>query len=381
MSLAHLPVEERQQQRADMRAVDVGVGHDDDLVIAQLVGVELVVADAGAERGNQRADLLRAQHLVEAHALDIQDLAAQRQHRLEFAVAALLGGAAGRVALDDEQFGLRRVLLLAVGELARQRGDAERILARHLARLARGLARGRGLDHLADDDLGFGRMLLEPGLQRFVDDAFDHRAHLRRDQLVFGLRGEFRVGHLDRQHRGQAFAAIVAGERDLFLLGDAADFGIAGDLPRQRAAEAGEMRAAVALRDVVGEAQHVLVVAVVPPQRGFDDDAVALGVDHDRRRNERGLVAVEIVDERLDAALVAHLLALLDRMAHVGQHDGDAGIEEGELAQPVLQRREIELDHGEGFGRGQERHFGAALAVGVADDRRAARPPRRRETP
>jgi hypothetical protein len=34
------------------------------------------------------------------------------------------------------------------------------------------------------------------------------------------------------------------------------------------------MGAAVALRDVVGEAQHVLVVAVVPPQRDFDGDAV-----------------------------------------------------------------------------------------------------------
>ena len=63
--------------------------------------------------------------------------------------------------------------------------------------------------------------------------------------------------------------------------------GIAGDLARQRAAEAGQMRAAVALRDVVGEAEHGLVVAVVPPQRAFDGDAVALGLDHDRRRDER----------------------------------------------------------------------------------------------
>ena len=31
----HLAEEERQQQRADMRTVDVGVGHQDDLVIAQ----------------------------------------------------------------------------------------------------------------------------------------------------------------------------------------------------------------------------------------------------------------------------------------------------------------------------------------------------------
>ena len=91
----HLAEEERQQQRADMRAVDVGVGHQDDLVIAQLGEVEIVAADAGAERRDQRADLLGAQHLVEARALDIEDLAAQRQHRLEFAVAALLGAAAG----------------------------------------------------------------------------------------------------------------------------------------------------------------------------------------------------------------------------------------------------------------------------------------------
>ena len=86
----------------------------------------------------------------------------------------------------------------------------------------------------------------------------------------------FGSGTLHREHGGQAFAAIVAGERDLLLLRDAALFGIAGDLARQRAAEAGEMRAAVALRDVVGEAEHVLVVAVVPPQRAFDRDAVAL---------------------------------------------------------------------------------------------------------
>ena len=58
--LRHLPVEERQQQRADVGAVDVGVRHDDDLVVAQLVDVELLVADAGAERGDQRADLLAA---------------------------------------------------------------------------------------------------------------------------------------------------------------------------------------------------------------------------------------------------------------------------------------------------------------------------------
>ena len=202
--------------------------------------------------------------------------------------------------------------------------------------------------------------------QRLVEHVLHHRAHFGGNQLVLGLRGEFRIRHFHRQHRREALAAVVAGQRDLFALGDGV--GIAVDLARQRAAKAGQMRAAVALRDVVGEAQHVLMIAVVPPQRRLDADAVHVGVDHDRGGHHRLLVAVEVFDEFLDAALVHHLLALLDRVAHVGEHDVDAGIEEREFAQAMLQRGEIIFDIGEGFGRGEERHLGAALALGVADD-------------
>ena len=153
--LHHLPVEERQQQRADVGAVDVGVGHDDDLVVAQLRDIE-VVADAGAERGDDVGHLLGRQHLVDARALDVEDLAADRQHGLELALAALLGGAAGRVAFDDEKLGVGRVAVLALGETARKPQVVERALTpRQLARLARRLAGERRLDDLADDGLGF----------------------------------------------------------------------------------------------------------------------------------------------------------------------------------------------------------------------------------
>ena len=40
--LRHKAVEQRQQQCADVRAVDVGIGHDDDLVVAQLGDVEVI---------------------------------------------------------------------------------------------------------------------------------------------------------------------------------------------------------------------------------------------------------------------------------------------------------------------------------------------------
>src|SRR5690606_4878867 len=121
------------------------------------------------------------------------------------AVAARLRRAAGALALDDEDLGLRGVALLAVDELARKPRDVERALAaRQLARLARRLARGRGLDDLADDLLRFLRVLLEPLLELLGDDALDRGADLGGDELVLGLRGEFRVRHLHRENRGEA---------------------------------------------------------------------------------------------------------------------------------------------------------------------------------
>ena len=93
--LRHLAIEEGQEQGADMGTIDISIGHDDDLVIAQLLVIDLVAADTGAERRDQRADLFRAEHPVKTGPLDIEDLAAQRQHGLVFPVASLLGRAAG----------------------------------------------------------------------------------------------------------------------------------------------------------------------------------------------------------------------------------------------------------------------------------------------
>ena len=101
------------------------------------------------------------QHLVEARLLDVEDLALDRQHRLELPIAALLGRAACRLALDDVELALGRVAFLAIGELAGQRRVVERALAAdEVARLARGLARERRVHRLRDDALGDGRVLL-----------------------------------------------------------------------------------------------------------------------------------------------------------------------------------------------------------------------------
>ena len=159
----HLAVEEGHQQGADVRAVDVGVAHHDDLAVPPLARVFLV-ADAVADGRDDVADLLVAEHAVEPGALDVEDLAAEREDRLVEPVAAPLGGAAGRVALDEEQLAGVLVVGGAVHQLAGQAaaGEDPLAVADQLAGLAGRLAGLGGQLRLGDDLLG-RRRVLSPG--------------------------------------------------------------------------------------------------------------------------------------------------------------------------------------------------------------------------
>ena len=56
---AHVTEEKRQKQGPDVASVDIGVGHDDDLVVSRLVDFHFIISDPAADGGDQRADLGR----------------------------------------------------------------------------------------------------------------------------------------------------------------------------------------------------------------------------------------------------------------------------------------------------------------------------------
>ncbi len=70
-----------------LAAVHVRVGHQNYFVIAKFSGIKIVFADTGAERRDDAADFLVAQHLVVARLFDVQDFPFERQDRLIAAVA------------------------------------------------------------------------------------------------------------------------------------------------------------------------------------------------------------------------------------------------------------------------------------------------------
>ena len=188
-------------------------------------------------------------------------------------------------------------------------------------------------------------------------------------QLVLGLAAELGLGHLDAEHAAQAFAHVVAGDFDLGLLGELVFFDVLVDDARHRGAQAGQVGAAVALRDVVGEAEHLLVVAAVPLHGHFNADvgalvarAVAQRVEHVGVQNR--LALVDEIDKALDATGAGEVVFLA--AAFVLQADAHAVVQEAQFAQALAEDFVVEVVVlFEDLVVGQEVHFGAAL-LGVA---------------
>ncbi len=161
--LLHVAEEEGEQQRADVRAVNVGVRHDDDLAVAQLGQFEVFAfADAGADGGDHSPDFFVAQHLVVTGLFDIEDLTFEGQDGLVTAIAAGFGGTAGRFTFDQKELAAVWIAFLAIGEFARQTAGIERAFSAGEIACFAGRFTGAGcVNGLADDLLGNRGVLIE----------------------------------------------------------------------------------------------------------------------------------------------------------------------------------------------------------------------------
>ena len=349
-----------------MGAVHIGIGHDDDLVIAQLVLVKLL-ADARAQRDDDRLELVVAIDLVYPCLLHVQHLAPQGEDGLEPAVAPLGGGAACGVALHDVQLGQLRVVLVAVTELVGHgRAAQHRLAPDGLPRLPRRFPGAVGGHGLVQNGARHHRMLLQIHRQLVGDDAVHQRADMGVAQLGLGLSLELRLRQLHGDHGGDTLAHVLAGHL-VAVLYHVVFQAVGVEHAGQRGLEARLVHAALRSMDVVGEGHQRLVITVVV-LHGDLRRAVALGAGEiDDFLVEGGFVAVDIGDELPDAALVAHGLGLLPAGSCVADCDAQAGVQERLLPHAGVQRLVVVLQRVEHLRVGLEGHGGAGM-VGVADD-------------
>ena len=113
---AEMAIKKREQKRANVRTIDIGIGGDDYFVIAELADVK-DISNSGTHSHHQIADLLRREHLVQSRTFDVENFATQWKHSLGATIAAGLGRTTCGVSLYDEYLALFCSLGLAVGEL------------------------------------------------------------------------------------------------------------------------------------------------------------------------------------------------------------------------------------------------------------------------
>ena len=129
-------------------------------------------------------------------------------------VAALLGRAAGRVALDEVELALRRVVAPSSRPACPGREPPSRTLLRRASsRALRAASRARAAETAFSTILRADRrVLLEEVAQALADDALDDALDLAVAELGLGLALELRLAELDGDDGRQALADVVAGE-------------------------------------------------------------------------------------------------------------------------------------------------------------------------
>src|SRR4051812_30186818 len=158
------------------------------------------------------------QHLVVAGFLHVENLAFQRENRLESTIAALFGSAACALTLDEVEFATLRVALRAVCQLTRQSAAIQGALAtREVASLAGRLSRARCFDGFVDDLAGHRRVLLEKSAEPLIYKCLHDSGNIR-VQLALRLPLELRLRKLHADHGHQSFAHVIPAQVFLYVL-------------------------------------------------------------------------------------------------------------------------------------------------------------------
>ena len=323
ISSAHLPVEEGDEQRGDVGAVDVGVGHDDDAAVAQIL-LAVMRVNAAAERLDEVGELLVLRQLVLAGGGDVEDFSAQRQDRLAGAITGLFRRAAGGVALDDENLRALGRAVGAVGEFSGKAEFAHRGLARDVLFLSAADALLGALDDEVEQLVGLRRIAGEPVVERVLDRLLDDFLRFGGGEAVLGLALEFRLADEHREHGAGARHHVLAADRG-GALALADTLGVVLEAAKQRGAQAGFVRAAVRRRDGVAIGVEE-TVGVDGPGHGPLHRAVRAGFSgaagknvgmHQRRAGERfGQIILEPVGE-MERRLLRH--AVVPRKSSLAQ--------------------------------------------------------------
>src|SRR6266540_224034 len=318
-------IEVGDEQIADVKAVHVGIGGQDDFAIAEVFNAVLDV-----EGAHEVVHLVVLVHDVTLEVPDVEGLALEDEDGLRLDVTAAHDAAGGALAFgeEDHRFATFVALLvemnLAILELGNAQGDGLGPFAGQLLDLLEFLAKLPAVLHLRQDVPGDLLVAIEE-MKEFLADFVDEiGTDFRVAKLVLGLRLEDGILQSNGDRADHRFAHVIAVVPAL---------GVFVHRLEQALAEGAEVRAAVGRVLAVDERIESLPVTAVGV--GETELQHLAGVV-ERRINRLGVVLRQLLEHQVVQAVTA-----LERLAIEDQFE--PAVEVGVVTQALLDKVGAEL--------------------------------------
>ena len=201
-----------------MGAVHIGICHNNNLVVAELGNIEVVV-NSRSKRRDHGTNLSVCIDLVQSGFLHVQNLSSQRQDGLVCLASGFLGGSAGGISLYQVDLAVLRILVRTVCQLSRQSQAVQSGLSSgHLPGTSGSRPGSLGQNGFFADDFRNARVLLQEIGQLLAYHVQHSRPGLRIAKFLLGLALKLRLLQLHADNRSQALPDILSGKRRLVLL-------------------------------------------------------------------------------------------------------------------------------------------------------------------
>ncbi len=205
--------EEGEQQGVNMASVHIGVGHDNDAMVAQFAQVKSLTVFFGAPCHSKGciniAYFFTFKDAVFLCFFHVQDLTAQRQDGLERSVTTALSRTACGISFYKKDLALFRVTARTVGKLAGKTGSGHHGFALYqFARLSGGVTGSSGQDDFVNNSSGIFRVLFQVIIQGSAHGLRNCGHNFAVPQFGLGLALELRLVYLNRYDSGKPFTEI-----------------------------------------------------------------------------------------------------------------------------------------------------------------------------
>ena len=334
--------EEGDHEVADVESVDVGVGGEDDFVVAEPFDAVLDV-----EGAHEVVEFVVFVDGIAFEVADVEGFAFEGEDGLGVGIAATDDGAGGGLAFGDEDHGFVAAIFaeveveFAVLELGDADGDGFGAFAGHFFDGLKFAAKFFGFGNFEEDFFGDVGVAVEEVGDDLLDLFDEFAADFGVAEFVFGLGFEHGIFEADGDGANHAFADVVA-----FV----AFFGVFVDGFEHAFAEGAEVGAAVAGVLAVDEGEVGFVVAGAVGEGDFEHFvAVVKGA-------VEGFVFGFFFDEVEEAAGGDEFLAIVD--------EGETGVEVGIEAEAAGDEFFADGEVAEDFVVGNEVDEGAVGFVG-----------------